>query len=276
MSIRRGYGGVLAASLALAGCSGDPGTPQWAAGGSESPAPATTAPKSCAPPTAPAGWGPLIFADDFSGTRLDPAKWSVYDDPAGHVPRDPTRVTVSGGALRITGGKGADGRDVSGGLSSDVNFKYGHVDVCFKVDRGAGYSAILLLWPESEKWPDDGEIDISEVNRGARAYTNSFVHNHPNNDRLGHTTRADFTQWHVMSADWTPERVTFYLDGEKQWTAGLDKRTKGLVPTTSPMHLTIQLDQGCDAFVECRTPATPAKVVMHTDWVRIYAYRPGV
>ncbi|WP_433382260.1 glycoside hydrolase family 16 protein [Actinoplanes sp. CA-142083] len=278
MSIRRGYGGVLAATLALAACTSTPTTPQWAAGDSPStPVATTTAPaRNCARPTAPSGWGPLIFQDDFNGKSLTATKWSVYDDPDGHVPRDPSRVTVAGGELRITGGKGADGRDVSGGLSSDVNFMYGHVDVCFKVDRGAGYSAILLLWPQSEKWPDDGEIDISEVNRGARAYTNSFVHNHPNNDRLGHTTRADFTQWHVMSADWTPDRVTFYLDGDKQWTVGLDERTDGLVPTTSPMHLAIQLDQGCDAFIECRNAATPAKVVMHTDWVRIYAYKQGI
>jgi beta-glucanase (GH16 family) len=263
----------------IAACSGTPATPEWAAGDTDSPtvAATTTAPaRSCAKPTAPAGWGPLIFTDDFTGSTLSPTKWSIYDDPTGHVPRVPSRVTVGGGELKITGGKGSDGRDVSGGLSSDLNFMYGHVDVCFKVDRGAGYSAILLLWPESEKWPDDGEIDISEVNRGARASTNSFVHNHPTNDRLGHTTRADFTQWHVMSADWTPERVTFFLDGEKQWTAGLDARTAGLVPTTSRMHLAIQLDQGCDAFIECRNAATPAKVVMHTDWVRIYAYQAGV
>lgn len=277
MSIRRGYGRTrwasAAAALLLTACAD--GTPQWAATGPSSAAPsapATTGAR-CKKPAAPAGWGPLAFADDFTGSRLDPSKWSVYDSPRGTPPRDPSRVTVDGGELKITGGAGADGRDVSGGLSGNVNLKYAHVDVCFRVDRGAGYSAIVLLWPQSEKWPDDGEIDIAEVNRGARQYANSFVHNHPNNDRLGKSTRADYTQWHVVSADWTPDHVTFYLDGDKQWTVGLDDRTASLVPTTSAMHLAIQLDQGCDKFVECRNKHTPDKVVMHTDWVRMYAYK---
>ena len=282
MSIRRGYGrpgwAAVTAAMLLAACGDGTSTPEWAATGAASPAvsasPATTR-TGCKKPAAPKGWGPLAFADDFTGTTLDTGKWSVYNSPAGKPPRDASRVTVAGGELRIAGGKGPDGRDVSGGLSSDVNLRYAHVDVCFRVDKGAGYSAIALLWPQSEKWPDDGEIDIAEVNRGARAYANSFVHNHANNDRLGHTTVADFTGWHVMSVDWTPDHVTFYLDGSKQWTVGLDPRTAGLVPTTSAMHLAIQLDQGCDAFVECRAAGTPARVVMHTDWVRVYSYAGG-
>jgi beta-glucanase (GH16 family) len=283
MSIRRGYGragwAAVIAAVLLAACGDSSGTPQWAATGSDAPAVSATgtttsaasAPR-CKKPATPAGWGPPAFSDDFTGTTLDTGKWSVYDSPAGKPARDASRVTGAGGELRITGGQGPDGRDVSGGLSSDVNLKYAHVDVCFRVDKGAGYSAIALLWPQSEKWPDDGEIDIAEVNRGARAYANSFVHNHANNDRLGHSTLADFTKWHVMGVDWTPDHVTFYLDGSKQWTVGLDPRTAGLVPTTSAMHLAIQLDQGCDAFVECRTAATPARIVMHTDWVRVYSY----
>jgi beta-glucanase (GH16 family) len=264
-------------ALLLAACGDGGGPPEWAATGSVSPAVSAapaTAKGTCKTLGAPRGWGPPAFSDDFTGTTLDTSKWSVYDNPTGTPPRDVSRVSVADGELRITGGKGADGRDVSGGLASTVNLKYAHVDVCFRVDRGAGYSAIALLWPQSEKWPEDGEIDIAEVNRGARTYANSFVHNHANNDRLGHRTVADFTQWHVMSADWTPDHVTFYLDGSRQWTVGLDPRTAGLVPTTSPMHLAIQLDQGCDAFVECRNADTPPEVVMHTDWVRIYAY-PG-
>jgi beta-glucanase (GH16 family) len=281
-SLRRRWVPAAALAVAVAGlaaCQSADDNPQsqWASGGKSTASPgpaATTSPGSvrCPKPVAPAGWGALEVSEDFSGSRLDTTKWSVYDDPGGHVPRDPSRVTVAGGELRITGGVGANGKDVSGGVSSNVSILFGHADVCFRVDRGAGYSAIVLMWPQTENWPTDGEIDLAEVNRGARAYANSFVHNHAGNDRLGHKTVADFTQWHVVGMDWAPDHVTFYLDGSKQWTVGLDDRTAWLVPTTSAMHLTIQLDQGCDQFVECRNAASPAKVVMHTDWVRVYAY----
>jgi hypothetical protein len=36
------------------------------------------------------------------------------------------------------------------------------------------------------------------------------------------------------------------------------------------MHLTLQLDQGCDDFIECRNDSTPDQVVMHIDWVKAY------
>jgi beta-glucanase (GH16 family) len=274
---------VAVTGVLLAACGPDDSSQaEWANGTKPGPQassaasrqPPGSAPK-CAKPTAPAGWGALKVSDDFNGKTLSSTKWSVYHDPDGKVPRDQSRVTVSGGELKITGGIGKDGKDESGGISSNTNLMYGHVDVCTRVDIGPGYSAILLMWPQSEKWPDDGEIDISEVNKGPRLYTNSYLHNHPTNDRLGHQTYADFSQWHVLSMDWTPTHVTIYLDGEKQWTAGLDARTKGLVPTTSPMHLAIQLDKGCDPFVQCRDDTTPSKVVMHTDWVRIYAYKDG-
>jgi beta-glucanase (GH16 family) len=281
MSIRRGYGrpawAAVTVAMLLAACGDGTGTPPPAVTGSMSPAvstaaPATTDNGACKKPGAPKGWGPLAFSDDFTGTALNTGKWSVYDNPTGKPPRAANRVSVAGGELRITGSIGPDGRDLSGGLSSNVNLKYMHVDVCFRVDKGAGYSAIALLWPQSENWPADGEIDMAEVNRGARAYANSFVHNHAENDRIGHTTFADFTKWHVVGVDWTPDHVTFYLDGSKQWTVGLDPRTASMVPSTSPMHLAIQLDQGCDKFVECRNADTPPEVVMHTDWVRVYRY----
>jgi hypothetical protein len=183
-------------------------------------------------------------------------------------------VGVAGGELRIVGRFDSTyGKDISGGVSARFNQLYGRWEIRFRVDRGGGYSAAVLLWPRSERWPTDGEIDLAEVNRRHRQTGLNYVHNNPANNSVGHTMRADFTRWHTIAVDWLPDRVTFYLDGAAQFTVSRP-RTPGainLVPDTSPMHLALQLDQGCGGFIDCRDAQTPREVVMHVDWVRTFS-----
>ncbi len=81
---------------------------------------------------------------------------------------------------------------------------------------------------------------------------------------------ADFTQWHTIAVEWMPDHVAFYLDGVRQAFSVTSAMNPGMVPDLTPMHLTLQLDQGCDAWIECRNSQTPRQVVMHIDWVKIY------
>jgi hypothetical protein len=73
-----------------------------------------------------------------------------------------------------------------------------------------------------------------------------------------------------VAVDWLPGRVTYYLDGKKYFSVTPGRIETGL-PTESVMHLALQLDQGCDDFIPCRTAATPATVTMDVDWVKVYA-----
>lgn len=174
---------------------------------------------------------------------------------------------MRGGSLRLTGGFDAQGKDVSGGLGHRLNQKYGRWEVRFRADRGAGYSPAVLLWPQTEDWPSDGEIDLAELPRGDRSVGYCFLHNGPGNDIDGCRMDADFQRWHTVAVDWLPDHVTFWLDGVAQKTWQAPSR---YIPTTSAMHLALQNDQGCDGFIQCRNPQTPPRVVMQVDWVRVY------
>jgi beta-glucanase (GH16 family) len=217
-------------------------------------------------------WGRPVATEDFAGAALDGAGWFTYDSPAATPPRSPAAVQVRDGELQLVGGFDSQGRDVSGGVAHRLNQKYGRWEVRFRQDRGAGYSPGVLLWPQSENWPDDGEIDIVEIPNGDRTKGYNFIHNGPHNSSRGNPMVADFSQWHTVAVDWLQDHVTYWLDGIAQWTVTPppDPREQSLVPTTSPMHLALQNDQGCDGFIECRNAQTPSKVIMHVDWIKVY------
>ena len=213
----------------------------------------------------------LVMSDDFDGTALDASEWGQgYEDPDGSYPRSRRHLSVSGGTLQLRGGISEEGVDIGAGLASRTNLRYGRFEVRFRVTKGAGYGAVVLLWPESEKWPTDGEIDLVEVNKGDRQSAGSYIHNGSDNRERGHRVRADFSDWRVVAVEWLPDRVTYSVDGAPTW----EVTDTDLIPSTSRMHLAIQLDksQGCGTFIDCRNERTPPFVVMEVDYARAYAW----
>jgi Glycosyl hydrolases family 16 len=269
---------VTVMALAQAACTrpADAGSPAPTRSNAGTPLSITTAPSRIVADPPPAstttGWGKPIFEDDFNESQLDGSAWGIYNSPDGTPPRSAAAVTLGAGALNITGGIDAQGKDVSGGVGSALNQMYGRWQVRFRVAAGAGYSAVALLWPQDDSaWPRAGEIDFSEINRGSRTMMNMFVHNGADNSQLSDAVRGDFTAWHTVAVEWLPGHVAFYLDGVRQSFVVTTKADPGMVPDVEPMHLALQLDQGCDEWIQCRNANTPPKVVMQIDWVKIYS-----
>ncbi|MGI5159308.1 hypothetical protein [Microbispora sp. CA-102843] len=64
-------------------------------------------------------------------------------------------------------------------------------------------------------------------------------------------TAADFTQWHTVTVDWLPGRVTFWLDGRQVWNY-----TGPYVPRSQGMGLVLRNDASGGT--------------VYVDWVRVY------
>lgn len=131
---------------------------------------------------------------------------------------------------------------------------YGRYSLRFRADPVPGYGLAFLLWPDSEKWPRDGEIDFPE---GPLAGHLNAVAHHAATD--GGTDPfaldAGFAGWHVATIEWVPDRITFLLDGA---TIGVSTT---LVPTRS-MHWVLQ--SGSDH----QTPATAdVRARIQIDWL---------
>ncbi|WP_226351395.1 family 16 glycosylhydrolase [Pseudonocardia sp. ICBG601] len=208
------------------------------------------------PPPPPQQWR-QVGGDEFDGSRVDRSTWTVYNSPGGfgNGLRRPSAVGVGDGLLTVTARPRAAGGGVSGGVAMHDGQLYGRWEFRARTDVGTGYSPAILLWPDSERFPDDGELDMMEIPFGDRHAATAFVHYGAQNHILSTASPGDFTQWHTFALDWLPDRITWYVDGVKRWEV-TDRRA---IPTT-PMHLAIQLDQGpASGWIPAPDASTPTR-----------------
>lgn len=211
-------------------------------------------------------WVP-VHRFDFDGTKLDTRVWNPYNSVGGFGTgfRRPSAIGLEDGKLQIT----ARG-NVSGGMGHRYDQLYGRWEFRARTDKGRGYSSAILLWPQSET-KDDGELDMMEVPREQRDAAHFVMHWSAENNIDGTLVNGDFSQWHTFAMDWLPDRVTWYVDGVKQY----ETRDRTRIPT-KPMHLTIQLDQGPKKdWLPAIDETTPPEVKLEVDWVRIYKMPKG-
>ena len=220
------------------------------------PAPADPAP---ADPTTAAGalaWGAAAGVEDFDGTL---SNWGVYDGVghAGKGRRSPAAMNASGGILTITG----DPNGTTGGMAWKLGrAKYGRWEARVKAPAAdPSYHAVMLLWPDAENWPTGGEVDFMEISDPARQKTDFFLHYGQDNRQLRGEKVIDATQWHNWAVEWSPTKITAYVDGTEWFsTTQVDAFPPG------SMHLTLQLDW----FPKGSAAATPSQMLV--DWIRYY------
>ncbi len=204
----------------------------------------------------------LVFQDDFNDTTLDLTEWSPYTSPGqdGNGLRRRSAFSLKDGYLIVTANMINDTL-VSGGMAQRNNLTYGRFEFRVRVDKDSSdaMSAVVLTWPQSERWPIDGENDIYETGTdGTRKefYTNIHYGTSPHT-QYSFTHQAAADQWHVMAMEWTPDFIKIYRDSTLVYTL----KDKTAIPKVNH-HLCIQLD----AF----KPSIIKPVHMYVDWVRIY------
>jgi beta-glucanase (GH16 family) len=208
----------------------------------------------------------LVFSDDFDGSRLDPTAWNRYNSVGGFGSgfRRPEAISVKDGKLRIT----ARG-NISGGMNHERSQTYGRWEFRARTEKGRGLGSAILLWPDSLDMRADGELDMMEVPDEGRSEAHFVIHYSTQNRLAGTQVAGDFSQWHTFAMDWLPNRITWYVDGVKQF----ETTDRNVIPRSS-MHLAIQLDMGpFEEWIPAPDETTPAEVGLEVDWVRVYARR---
>lgn len=228
-----------------------------------------------APASPPAGWT-RVFTENFdtdaaAGAFLStypswfayPNTWTdtsgngTYDGGANITVHDSQldmKLFTAGGKINVC----APGPETVPSVPSGNNFTYGRFSVRFKADQVAGYKTAWLLWPVSDSWPADGEIDFPEGSLDDKI--SAYMHYaDPSGGQDAFEPRtADYSQWHTAVTEWTAGQVKFYLDGVLYGTA----TTK--VPS-NPMYWVLQTETNLSGAL----PDSAAVAHVYVDWVTI-------
>ena len=286
-------GAALAAAALIASCS--PPSPEAPPSPTERPAAArpttttttttTTAPSvgppsgesSCAPRTQLPGWR-LTISDDIGSPVAAGAfpaatggRWFAYgdgwSDSSGRGRYQPSAISVRDGSLRLpvrtvsgVPRVAAVTPRIAGAPGVHGGQTYGRFAVRVRADVADGYKFVSLLWPDSERWPFDGEINFPEAELGGEVY--AFMHRKgatSGSDQDWFRTSATYRDWHTYVIEWTPESVSFLLDGT------LVGRSTNRLPNTD-MHLVLQAETSLEQAI---VPAGASGEVQ-VDWVAVW------
>ncbi len=193
-------------------------------------------------------------------------RWSVYPDgwrdTSGVGTYAPSRVlSVEDGAL-VFDMHAEAGEYLGAALTAEETYgqQFGRFSVRWRADPVPGYGLAFLLWPDSEQWPADGEIDFPEGWLDG-SITATAHHANPEGGKEQFDTGVSMTDWRVTTVEWTPSAVRFYLDGRLVGTSTTD------VPQ-APMHWVMQAGTNGSGT----PPPDNARGRIQIDWLQVDAY----
>lgn len=228
-------------------------------------------------------WGdPLPASDEFDyGSETAPAvpdqdKWDLagggvdqcWPGHADNGQRCDKNTRVVGGVLRQTGEANGD----SGWLASTFGQQYGRWEARVRSqatgdDNGRQYHPLLILWPDSDRWPQDGEYDYLENSAPGEDCAEAFIHYPhdpgPVQQEFAQKCGADLSEWHNIGVEWTPDHVKGYVDGVEWFSfSGGEGDGRQCIQCAPSMHQTIQLDNFFGDDLQ--------SAVYEVDWARVY------
>lgn len=146
------------------------------------------------------------------------------------------------------------------GTADGTGLKYGAYAVRFKAAALPGYKVAWLLWPDSNIWPSDGEIDFPEGSLDGTI--DAFMHHMgatTGSQQNAYATSQRFSKWHTAIIEWTPTYCRFILDGR---TIGTSVAS---IPS-DPMHWVLQAETALNGS----PPADSTSGNILVDWVVAY------
>ncbi|BBG02072.1 MULTISPECIES: glycoside hydrolase family 16 protein [Pseudonocardia] len=224
------------------------------------------------------GWGTPIplGSDEFDYTGPpSPEKWvtaaECWPGHDGNGRRCASRSTVRDGKLIQTGLANGD----TGWLGSRLDQRYGRWEMRVRsTDTGTAahrYHPVFIVWPSSNRWPQDGEYDFLENSIPGAPCAEAFIHYpHAPGQVQQEFARekncgAPLSEWHNIAFEWTPQHVKGFIDG-KEWFrfSGGARPGRQNIQDMPSGALKIQLDG-----FHGTGPYRPAQI--EVDWVRSYS-----
>lgn len=232
-----------------------------------------------------------VFADEFNYTGLpDPNKWGYDIGGSGWGNNELQFYTnqlknafVANGKLTITAYKeDMEGRNYTSARLITKNkgdIKYGRIEVKAQLPAGLGTWPAIWMLPTDwvyGGWPSSGEIDIMEH----VGYDQDVIHitTHSEkyyfkiNTQKSATKKIEnaSTQYHVYRVEWTPEKITGYIDNELIFTNVNEGTDYKAWPFDQRFHLLLNIAVGGDWGGAKGIDEKAFPTSMLIDYVRFY------
>jgi beta-glucanase (GH16 family) len=247
----------------------------------------------------------LVWSDEFdTNGAINSANWhhqtqipaggSWYNGEVQHYTNQLSNSFVENGVLKIVAIKepftdqGVTKQYTSARLNSKFAFTYGRVDIRAKVPTDQGsWPALWLLGKNitepggyfaathgTTPWPACGEIDIMEhgiTPAQPAGYIQSALHT-PSSfggtvNHGGTIANNLGTDFHVYSMNWSPNQITFLLDGVAFYTYNPAVKDASTWPFIADQYLLLNIAMG---GVAGNIPGNFTQATMEIDYVRVY------
>lgn len=236
----------------------------------------------------------LVWAEEFNYKGHPKSENWGYE--VGHVRnkeaqyytrRDKKNVRVRKGCLEITALRSVEEpkdnspRITSGSINTNgkQEFMYGRIEVRAKIPTGRGaWPAIWMLGVSrgSKGWPECGEIDIMEnVGFDPTAF-HQTVHTPGSLKEPGKIKRSvrveldAFTDFHVFALEWYPDRLDFFIDGQKYLVYERREDLPEFWRFDKPQYLLLNLAVGGTWGGTKGIDNSIFPLKYYVDWVRYY------
>ncbi|WP_430468499.1 family 16 glycosylhydrolase [Winogradskyella ouciana] len=245
----------------------------------------------------------LVWADEFDGNgSIDSNNWFHQTQlPAGgnwfngeeqHYTNRIENSYVDNGFLNIVAIKesftdqGETKQYTSARLNSKFAFTYGRVDVRAKLPEGDGtWPAIWTLgkninedgayWDNqgfgTTNWPACGEIDVMEHGLGATNTVSSALHTPSSfgatENYQSYALDDVANNFHVYSMNWSPNQITFMIDGVGFYTYNPSVKNADTWPFDEDQYLLLNIAMG---GVSGTIDPNFTQSIMVIDYVRVY------
>jgi beta-glucanase (GH16 family) len=247
----------------------------------------------------------LVWSDEFdTNGAVNATNWfhqtqliagdSWANGEEQHYTNEITNSFIENGVLKIIAKKepytnqGVTKQYTSARLNSKFAFTYGRVDIRAKIPTNQGtWPALWMLGKNineqggyfnathgTTNWPACGEIDIMEhgiTSWQPAGFVQSAIHTTSSSGATinhGGTIANNLgTAFHVYSMNWSPNQITFLLDGVAFYTYNPTVKTPSNWPFTAEQYLLLNIAMGGVAGV---IPSNFTQATMEIDYVRVY------
>ncbi|GAB5556766.1 MAG: hypothetical protein SchgKO_09790 [Schleiferiaceae bacterium] len=230
-------------------------------------------------------FGPVDTSVWFPET-VPPNAWGWFNGEKQHYTDRTDNSYVSNGTLKIVAKaesytfQGLTLDYTSARLTSKYDFTYGRVEIRAKLPFGDGtWPALWMLGtsignsvhPPTLGWPDCGEIDIMEHWGNDQNVIHGSIHNRSSHGATVNTNKlirdSVSDDFHVYSMNWSPDQISFLMDGQLYYTYHPDPKDMDNWPFDLPHFFILNVAMGSGwydidpNFVESE---------MEVDYVRVY------